>query len=281
MKNLQVLIRQRKADMILTKLLMALPLEGFSFDIRPALWMNLLGAYDSLKVLQDVVQNAIQKSAFDGFESDSTNTVTSLYIQLKQLSVGLLTTTHQSVDDYLTLYKTRKGFLNDGQLIQCQELLHTFMYFQQSLGITLNPHMYKHLFLLAVRVQSFSQYHFIHVGQRIQIFIDSSPGKATLNDKQSLSFFLLHAFLNSVLADYPLLQDQSHRVLLEDCSFVNCYLTRYHREMFAFMKIYNIKMETLLFECYINMFSDLFVSEALYRIWDVIIMDYVMTQVYI
>lgn len=37
------------------------------------------------------------------------------------------------------------------------------------------------------------------------------------------------------------------------------------------MKIYEIKVETILSEVFMNLYSDLFASEALFRIWDIIL----------
>jgi hypothetical protein len=37
------------------------------------------------------------------------------------------------------------------------------------------------------------------------------------------------------------------------------------------MKIYEVKVETILSETFMNLYSDMFASEALYRIWDLIL----------
>jgi hypothetical protein len=37
------------------------------------------------------------------------------------------------------------------------------------------------------------------------------------------------------------------------------------------MKIYEVKVESLLSEVFLNFYSDLFASEGLYRIWDIIL----------
>ncbi len=37
------------------------------------------------------------------------------------------------------------------------------------------------------------------------------------------------------------------------------------------MKIYELKVETILCETFLNLYADLFVSEALFRLWDLVL----------
>lgn len=44
-------------------------------------------------------------------------------------------------------------------------------------------------------------------------------------------------------------------------------------EVWNFTRIYEVKVETTLCEAFLNLFSDIFSSESLFRMWDLIIVD--------
>jgi len=70
----------------------------------------------------------------------------------------------------------------------------------------------------------------------------------------------MYTIFDSLLKEYPYLDINNNKGLLSDCSYISCYLLKY---------------ETIFYECFMNLFSDIFISEQLYRVWDEIILDFI------
>ena len=153
----------------------------------------------------------------------------------------------------------RKGFLNEIQYFQVEELLFTFLLLQQNLSIHLNPLMLDHLFIIAIRVHSLSSYHFIHFNKRCLIYTDNDSSEKDLfsqiKENEAQTFYLLHSLLNSVLSYYPFVLNYTHDDLLQDCSSLTCYLLRYQKNTYDFIQIYSIINIKVLKTYYLNHFS--------------------------
>ena len=85
----------------------------------------------------------------------------------------------------------------------------------------------------------------------------------------------MYTIFDSLLKEYPYLDINNNKGLLSDCSYISCYLLKYETIFYDFLKIYDIKPESLFYECFMNLFSDIFISEQLYRVWDEIILDFI------
>ena len=84
---------------------------------------------------------------------------------------------------------------------------------------------------------------------------------------------MLLGFHKTLISEYPYFQGLNKKTLYQDSSHLNVYLTYHLPDVWNFTRIYEVKVETTLCEAFLNLFSDLFPSEALFRIWDLIILD--------
>lgn len=63
------------------------------------------------------------------------------------------------------------------------------------------------------------------------------------------------------------------KTLFLDASHLNVYLIYGLPEVWDFTRIYEVKVETTLCESFLNLFSDVFASESLFRMWDLVIVE--------